>query len=86
MRYALIGALLVAGGIAAQIVAARHHPVAANSGFGSGYLLPIRAASGWPTTTYDLARIGGWALVVFGVVIVVFSLVRETARLKAVPR
>lgn len=68
------------GGIATLIVAGRHHPVAANSGFGSGYLLPIRSASGWSATTYDLVRIGGWALLIFGAVVVAFALVRETRR------
>jgi len=79
MRYALLGALLVVGGIAALIEASTHRPqysagVPGSGGFGAGF------RTGWPTTTYDLVRIGGWALLVFGVVIVAFSLVREVRR------
>jgi hypothetical protein len=80
VRYAVLGALLMVRGIAALIEAARHHPVAGNSGFGSGYLLPVHPASGWNTTTYDLVRIGGWALLIFGVVIVALALAREVKR------
>ncbi len=76
MRYALLGALLIVGGIAAQIEASSHHPAASSP---AGYVLPV-FTTGWPPTTYDLVRIGGWALLVFGAVIVVFALVRELRR------
>lgn len=35
---------------------------------------------GLSPTAYDLVRIGGWALLIFGAVIVVFALVREIRR------
>jgi hypothetical protein len=72
MRSALLGALLMVAGVAAQIVARRHRPIpGSDATFG--------AASGWPTT-YDLMRIGGWALLIFGAVTVAFALARETRR------
>ena len=71
MRRGLLGALLIVGGIAALIEASRHRPIP--TGFGD-------TTSGWPATTYDLVRIGGWALLIFGAVIVAFALVRETRR------
>ena len=64
------GALLISGGIATLIVADRHRPV-------PGSPATFGAASGWHSTTYDLVRIGGWALFVFGVVILLFALIRE---------
>jgi hypothetical protein len=83
MRYALLGALLVVGGVVAQIVAARNHPSDSSgayvpglgrTGFGAG------TRYGWSPTAYDLVRIGGWALLIFGVVIVAFALMREVRR------
>ena len=32
---------------------------------------------GWSQTLYDLARIGGWALLVFGALIIAIALIRE---------
>jgi hypothetical protein len=77
MRRALLGALLAVAGIAALIVASRHHAVFGHPG---GYSIvgepPVRL-SGWTTTTYDVVRIGGWALIVFGAVILLFAVIRE---------
>jgi hypothetical protein len=74
MRYGLLGALFVVGGIAALIEASRHRSRTLNSQF------LLSAHTGWAATTYDLVRIGGWALVIFGAVIVAFALVREARR------
>jgi hypothetical protein len=71
---ALLGALLIVAGIAAQIVAARHRPEYVTGGFSFGRW------TGWSSTAYDLVRIGGWALLVFGAVIVAFALIREFRR------
>lgn len=79
MIWALLGALFIVSGIAALIEASRHHPIAAayqTEGTTTAY------TAGWHTTTYDLVRIGGWALLIFGAVIVTFALVREL-RLRA---
>lgn len=72
--FALLGGLLMVGGFAARIVASRHVP-----GFAPGtYILPAQPPrTGWPTATYDLVRIGGWALLIFGAVIIALALVRE---------
>jgi hypothetical protein len=85
---ALIGALLVVGGIAALVVASRHHPhtvfVLAPGAFDpscapghtscpNGHY----ATAGFSRTLYDGVRIGGWALIVFGAVVVLFALSRE---------
>jgi hypothetical protein len=73
------GAVLVVAGIAAFIEAHRHQPVIAVS--------EVRAArmtlrgetppeSGLSHTAYDLLRIGGWALVIFGGALLVMGLIR----------
>jgi cell division protein FtsX len=72
---ALLGALLAAAGAAALIVAGRHHPVPA-----SGSVLSRHGPSDWTPTTYDLVRVIGWALIIFGAVIVALALVRELRR------
>jgi hypothetical protein len=82
MRIALafFGALLMVGGIAAQIEAGQHHP-----GYSSGAVIPGTGVqtgfgvgvTGWSPNTYSLVRIGGWALLIFGALIVAFALIRE---------
>jgi hypothetical protein len=69
---ALFGGLLAVGGIAALIVASRHRPRTVPDP-----LLTIGHTVGWSGTAYDAARIGGWGLVTFGAIVVVFSLMRE---------
>ena len=78
LTQALLGALLITGGIAARIEAAANRPVV--TGGPTDYLMTHTYHLGWSKTAYDLTRIGGWALVVFGVVIVAFALVREFRR------
>jgi hypothetical protein len=81
------GAALIVAGIAAFIEAHAHHPVAAytpprnpiyrqqleqaEAGLGSP-----APASGLDPTVYDLLRIGAWALVIFGALLVIVGLVR----------
>jgi hypothetical protein len=83
VRYALLGALLIVGGIAAQIEAARHRP---SIGSGPGRDVDGLVFSGpsfhlgWSSTAYDAVRICGWPLIIFGAVIIVFALVRELRR------
>ncbi len=74
---ALLGAVLVVAGIAGQIEASRHKPVPAAFQI-EGTSLTF--AAGWSPTAYDLVRIGAWALLVVGVVVVAFALVRELRR------
>ena len=68
MSYALLGALLMVDGIAARIEAARHRSEY-TSGPGKDVNGLVFSAPdvhyGWPSTTYDLVRIGSWALLVF---------------------
>jgi hypothetical protein len=76
---------MMVAGITGGIVAHEHHP-AVTGGYvqipGAG----IRPGgplvhTGWSMTVYDLVRIGAWTLLIFGAIIVGFSLVREfTAR------
>jgi hypothetical protein len=77
MIRALLGALLVACGIAAQIVAGRHMPQSSAVVIPGGGSSGVFVHTGWSQTAYDLVRIGGWALLVFGAVIVLFALVGE---------
>lgn len=76
---ASFAALLMVAGLPARIVAGSHLPGyltadGTTNPFGSS---TISVRTGWPTTTYDLVRIGGWALLIFGGVIVAFALIRE---------
>ena len=67
-------------GIAALIEADQNHP-----GYSSGAVIPGTGVqtgfgvgvTGWPQTTYSLVRIGGWALLIFGALIVAIALIRE---------
>jgi hypothetical protein len=67
MRQVFAGAVLVVAGIAAFIEAHTHRPVEATWGPGK---------EGLSQTAYDLLRIGAWALVIFGALIVVTGLIR----------
>ena len=84
MKTALLGALLVIAGIAALVIASAHGPhleVASNSGggfSGPSNTFDTTLVWDWPRTTYEAVRIGGWALIVFGLIIVAFALVRES--------
>ena len=62
-------------GIAVMIVAHEHAPAPCNGGYvvGAGAV----CMTGWPQTVYDLVRIGGWALLIFGVIVVALALIRE---------
>jgi hypothetical protein len=95
----LAGAVLVIAGIAAFIEAHAHHPVAAytpprnpiyrqqleqaEAGLGSP-----APASGLDPTVYDLLRIGAWALVIIGGLLVATGLIRywaDTRRERGAP-
>jgi hypothetical protein len=73
------GGILVVGGIAAFVEAHRHIPVPARQPE-VGLVTP---ASGLSNTAYDLLRIGGWALVVFGILLAVLGLIGYGARYAA---
>ncbi|MGA8634845.1 MAG: hypothetical protein WB805_08320 [Candidatus Dormiibacterota bacterium] len=72
VRNAIVGTSLLVLGIAVQVAAARHAPLANVSP--STFLL---RRSGWPATTYDVVSVVGWALLIVGIVIVAFALARE---------
>jgi hypothetical protein len=76
---ALFGALMMVAGIAARIVAAGHAPGRTTLANSTGYCVGACAtrATGWPQTTYDLVRISGWALIIFGALVVAVALIRE---------
>jgi hypothetical protein len=67
------GAALVVAGIAALIEAHTHHPLRCPG------CVPSPFASSEPsrlsTTAYDLLRIGGWAVVIFGALLVIIGLI-----------
>ena len=70
IAFAFFGALLVVGGIAALIEANQHHPVTAS-------VYSFTRSFGWSENAYSLVRIGGWALLIFGALIVAIALIRE---------
>jgi hypothetical protein len=70
------GAALVIAGIAAFIEAHSHRPIPAGpTGVGSGIGDIPSPASGLSQTAYDLLRIGGWALVIVGGLLVLIGLI-----------
>jgi hypothetical protein len=75
MRRVFGGAVLVIAGIAAFIEAHSHAPRPEKvCGLAEGCV--SSAASGLSQTAYDLLRIGGWALVIIGGLLVVTGLIR----------
>jgi hypothetical protein len=87
------GATLIVAGIAAFIEAHSHRPISASvvpgdaltkQQFAEAGVHP-GAASGLSQSAYDLLRIGAWALVIFGAVLVAVGLVvyYSTARQRA---
>jgi hypothetical protein len=71
MRQVFIGAVLVIAGIAAFIEAHTHRPFVEGEGFAREH-----EASHLSHGAYDLLRIGGWALVIVGGLLVVTGLIR----------
>ncbi len=67
-----VGAIPIIVGVAAFVEAHRHVPIPARQP-GIGLVTP---ASGLSPTAYDLLRIGGWALVILGILTVVLGLIR----------
>jgi hypothetical protein len=81
MRQVLGGAVLVIAGIAAFIEASSHKPEAHalprfSRGQVLGYLTLTGPSRGLSQTAYDLLRIGAWALVIVGGLLVVMGLIR----------
>jgi hypothetical protein len=69
-----LGATLAVAGIAGFIAAGAHHPLRCPG------CVPPPFSSSEPsrlsTTAYDLLRIGSWALVIFGALLVLIGLMR----------
>ena len=66
------GVLMGIAGIAALVEAYSHRPVWTAKYSREGFLEP---ASGLPQIAYDMLRIGGWALLIVGVLLVIIGLV-----------
>lgn len=80
------GAVVVVAGIAAFIEAQSHHPVYYNQATEGSVRIYFGSAGALPQTAYDLLRIGGWALLIFGVLLVVVGLIGYWgARARATP-
>jgi hypothetical protein len=78
MRQVLGGAVLVIAGIAAFIEAHSHRPMDV-TGEGSAEAEALHQPipkMGLSETAYDLLRIGAWALVIVGGLLVVMGLIR----------
>jgi uncharacterized membrane protein HdeD (DUF308 family) len=79
MRQVFVGAALVIAGIAAFIEAYSHPPELESRCRTGGKACPLEAFSavhiGLSKTAYDLLRIGAWALVIVGVLLVVTGLI-----------
>ena len=82
MRRVLGGAVLVIAGIAAFIEAHSHRPEVPyalprfSRGQVLGYLTLTGPSRGLSQTAYDLLRIGAWALVIVGGLLVLMGLIR----------
>ncbi len=68
----VIGGVLLIAGIAARIEATSHRPtlVPVPGGFAG-----MDARTGWAQSTYDLVRIGSWALIIVGLLLVAVGLI-----------
>jgi uncharacterized membrane protein HdeD (DUF308 family) len=71
-----LGATLAVAGIAGFIEATAHHPDEICRGV---LERDCYTASGLSPTTYDLLRIGSWALVIFGALLIIVGLMRYWA-------
>jgi hypothetical protein len=82
MRQIFGGGVLAVAGIATFIEAAAHHKPATTVEYSpfTGHSITIAHASGLSQTAYDLVRIGAWALLIFGVLLVVTGLIRYSRR------
>jgi hypothetical protein len=67
---------MMVAGITGGILAHEHHVGRVVRAPGSGVPTGV-VYTGWSTTAYDVVRIGSWALLIFGAIIVAFALVRE---------
>ena len=80
MRQAFIGAALLIGGIAAFIEAHSHPPELESRCRTGGEACPledfIHVHAGLSQTAYDLLRIGAWALMIIGGLLVITGLIR----------
>jgi len=72
MRQVFIGAVLVIAGIAAFIEAHEHRPEGSVGSFAPLSQRPSELSH----TPYDLLRIGAWALVIVGALLVVTGLIQ----------
>jgi hypothetical protein len=87
VRQIFAGAVLVIAGIAAFIEAHSHRPmvfsgieeVAGRAGTPPIFSGRVHTTSGLSRTAYDVLRIGGWALVIVGGLLVVMGLIRYWA-------
>jgi hypothetical protein len=81
MRQVFGGAVLVIAGIAAFIEAHDHRPIRSTITLEGSVAekLASHPASGLSQTAYDLLRIGAWALVIIGGLLVVTGLIRYWA-------
>jgi hypothetical protein len=84
------GAVVVVAGIAAFIEAHSHHPVAATvlstepriARAEQAAGVAPESASGLSSTAYDLLRIGAWALVIIGALLIIVGLIGYWGRTK----
>ena len=77
MRSVFGGAVLVIAGIAAFIEAHSHHTtVHSTRRTWTASIISEHRASGLSQTAYDLLRIGAWALVIIGGLLIVTGLIR----------
>jgi hypothetical protein len=77
MQQVLGGVVLVIARIAAFIEVHSHQPIYAERRFGRGAGLELQP--GLSQTPYDILRIGAWALVIIGGLVVVTGLIRYFA-------
>jgi hypothetical protein len=80
MRQVFLGAALVIAGIAAFIEAHSHPPELESRCRTGGYACPLEDFTqvhvGLSQTAYDLLRIGAWALMIIGGLLVITGLMR----------
>jgi hypothetical protein len=77
------GAVLVIAGIAAFIEAHSHRPSVITNTVQRGFrTVTVETPAGLSHTAYELLRIGGWALVIIGALLVIVGFIGYWARVK----
>jgi hypothetical protein len=73
------GTVLLLGAVAGFVIVPEHKPAVIGGSQWGGYLLGGTSV-GWSHTAYDAARIGTWALLIVGAILIAVGLISYARR------